>query len=228
MDKVRDDFPILKQQIHGHPLVYLDNAATSQKPQVVIDAITRFYSTDNANIHRGVHLLSQRATAAYEEAREKLQRFINAPESRETIFVRSTTEAVNLVARCYGARHIRAGDEIIISAMEHHSNIVPWQMLCEEKGARLRIIPITDKGELILEEYEKLLGPRTRFVSIVHLSNVLGTINPVKEVIALAHGGAFRSLWTAPRPRLTSASTSRISTATFTPFRATSCTVRQG
>jgi len=187
VDKVRRDFPILKQQIRGNPLVYLDNAATSQKPQAVIDAITHFYATDNANIHRGVHLLSQRATAAYEEAREKLQRFINARESRETIFVRSTTEAVNLVARCYGARHVGDGDEIIISAMEHHSNIVPWQMLCEEKGARLRIIPITDKGELILDEYERLLGPRTRFVSIVHLSNVLGTINPVKEVIRLAH-----------------------------------------
>ncbi|MFB3903822.1 MAG: SufS family cysteine desulfurase [Acidobacteriota bacterium] len=187
VEKVRDDFPILAQQIRGNPLVYLDNAATAQKPRAVIDAITHFYSADNANVHRGVHLLSQRATAAYEEAREKLQRFINAPESRETIFVRSTTEAVNLVARCYGARHIGAGDEIIISAMEHHSNIVPWQMLCEERGARLRIIPITDRGELILDEYQRLLGPRTRFVSIVHLSNVLGTINPVKEIIRLAH-----------------------------------------
>ncbi|RPI26283.1 MAG: cysteine desulfurase [Acidobacteria bacterium] len=187
VERVRADFPILKQQIHGHPLVYLDNAATSQKPQSVIDAISRFYSTDNANIHRGVHLLSQRATDAYEGAREKLQRFINAAEPRETIFVRSATEAVNLVARCYGASHVGPGDEIIISAMEHHSNIVPWQMLCEEKGARLRIIPITDEGELILEEYEKLLGPRTRLVSVVHLSNVLGTINPIKEMIRIAH-----------------------------------------
>lgn len=187
VEKVRADFPILKQQIHGHPLAYLDNAATSQKPKSVIEAISRFYSTDNANIHRGVHLLSLRATDAYEGAREKLRRFINAAESRETIFVRSTTEAVNLVARCYGSRHVSAGDEIVISAMEHHSNIVPWQMLCEEKGAKLRIIPITEEGELIMEEYEKLLGPRTRLVSIVHLSNVLGTVNPVKEIIRLAH-----------------------------------------
>ncbi len=187
VEKVRADFPILKQQIHGHPLAYLDNAATSQKPKSVIEAISRVYSTDNANIHRGVHLLSLRATDAYEGAREKLRRFINAAESRETIFVRSTTEAVNLVARCYGSRHVSAGDEIVISAMEHHSNIVPWQMLCEEKGAKLRIIPITEEGELIMEEYEKLLGPRTRLVSIVHLSNVLGTVNPVKEIIRLAH-----------------------------------------
>jgi cysteine desulfurase / selenocysteine lyase len=185
--RIRRDFPILKQLIRGKPLVYLDNAATSQKPQSVIDAISNFYSTDNSNIHRGVHLLSQRATDAYEGARRKIQNFVNAAESRETIFVRSTTEAVNLVARCYGSRHVGPGDEIVISAMEHHSNIVPWQMLCEEKGARLRVIPITDEGELILDEYEKLLGPRTRLVSVVHLSNVLGTVNPVKEMIAMAH-----------------------------------------
>jgi cysteine desulfurase / selenocysteine lyase len=185
--RIRRDFPILKQLIRGKPLVYLDNAATSQKPQSVIDAISDFYATANSNIHRGVHLLSQRATDAYEGARERIQAFINAAESRETIFLRSTTEAANLVARCYGSQHVGPGDEIVISAMEHHSNIVPWQMLCEEKGARLRVIPITDEGELILEEYAKLLNPRTRMVSIVHLSNVLGTINPVKEVIAMAH-----------------------------------------
>lgn len=185
--KIREDFPILKQLIHGMPLVYLDNAATSQKPQSVIDAISRFYSTDNSNIHRGVHALSQRATAAYEDARGKVQRFINAGDPKETIFLRGTTEAVNLVARCFGARHVAAGDEIVISAMEHHSNIVPWQMLCEEKGARLRIIPITEAGELILDEYAQLLNPRTRLVSIVHQSNVLGTVNPIRKMTEMAH-----------------------------------------
>jgi cysteine desulfurase/selenocysteine lyase len=185
--RVREDFPILKQKVRGRPLVYLDNAATSQKPNAVIDAISDFYRFDNSNIHRGVHFLSQRATIAYEAAREKVRKFLNASDSKETIFVRGATEAINLVARCYGGQKVASGDEIVISAMEHHSNIVPWQMLCEEKGARLRVIPIFDNGELDLEEYQKLLGPRTRFVSIVHLSNVLGTINPVKDMIAMAH-----------------------------------------
>ncbi len=187
VERIRQDFPILRQQVHGRPLVYLDNAATSQKPQHVIDAITHFYCNDNANIHRGVHLLSQRATDAYETARVRIQKFINARHAHETVFVRSTTEAINLVARCLGSRIVGPGDEIVLSAMEHHSNIVPWQMLCEEKGAKLRIIPITEEGELIWEEYEKSLGPRTRLVTIVHMSNVLGTINPVAEMIQAAH-----------------------------------------
>lgn len=187
VDRIRQDFPILKQQVRGRPLVYLDNAATSQKPQHVIDSITHFYCNDNANIHRGVHLLSQRATDAYESARVRIQTFINARHAHETVFVRSTTEAINLVARCLGSRIVGPGDEIVLSAMEHHSNIVPWQMLCEEKGAKLRIIPITEEGELIWDEYEKMLGPRTRLVTIVHMSNVLGTINPVTEMIRAAH-----------------------------------------
>jgi cysteine desulfurase/selenocysteine lyase len=184
---IRKDFPILKQKIHGKPLVYLDNAATTQKPQAVLDALDRFYTTENSNVHRGVHLLSQRATEAYEAARVKVQRFIGAAQSREVIFVRGTTEGINLVAQTYGRRHVQASDEIVISAMEHHSNIVPWQMLCEEKQARLRIIPINDHGEILLEEYAKLLGPRTRLVAVVHVSNALGTINPVRQIIDLAH-----------------------------------------
>ena len=185
--RVRRDFPILAQKVHGKPLVYLDNAATTQKPQPVLDAIVRYYSEDNANVHRGVHLLSERATEAYERARGVAQRFLNASRPEEIIFVRGTTEAINLVAQSYGRRNVVAGDEVIITAMEHHSNIVPWQMLCEEKGARLRVVPINDRGELILEEYEKLLGPKTRLVSLGHVSNALGTINPVRRIIELAH-----------------------------------------
>ena len=185
--RVRRDFPILAQEVHGKPLVYLDNAATTQKPQAVLDAIVRYYSQDNANVHRGVHLLSERATEAYERARELAQRFLNASRPEEIIFVRGTTEAINLVAQTYGRRNLAAGDEVIITAMEHHSNIVPWQMLCEEKGARLRVVPINDRGELLLEEYEKLLGPRTRLVALGHVSNALGTINPVRRIIELAH-----------------------------------------
>jgi cysteine desulfurase/selenocysteine lyase len=184
---VRDDFPILKQTVHGNPLVYLDNAATTQKPQVVLDSLIRYYTTINANVHRGVHFLSERATHEYEEARTKVQRFIGAAEPREIIFVRGITEGINLVAQTYGRKHVQAGDEVIISAMEHHSNIVPWQILCEEKGAKLRVIPINDQGELLLDEYEKLLNPRTKFVSVVHVSNSLGTINPVKRIIESAH-----------------------------------------
>jgi cysteine desulfurase/selenocysteine lyase len=185
--KVREDFPILHRQVNGKPLVYLDNAATAQKPQVVIDTLDRFYREENSNVHRGVHFLSQRATDEYEMARVKVQRFLNAAEPREIIFVRGTTEGINLVASSFGRSKVRAGDEILISAMEHHSNIVPWQMLCEEKGAVLRVIPINDSGELRLEEFEKLLSPKTRLVALVHLSNALGTLNPVRPIIEMAH-----------------------------------------
>jgi cysteine desulfurase/selenocysteine lyase len=187
VEKVRADFPILGTKVHGHPLVYLDNAATSQKPRSVIDAIVRYYEGENANIHRGVHYLSQIATEEFEAGRSAVQRFVNAADVSEIIFTRGTTEAINLVAQTWGRMHVGAGDEVLISAMEHHSNIVPWQMLCEEKGARLRVIPMNDAGELLLDEYEKLLGPRTRIVGIAHVSNALGTVNPVKEMIAAAH-----------------------------------------
>ncbi len=187
VERIREDFPILKRRVHGKPLVYLDNAATSQKPQVVIDTITRYYSAENANVHRGIHLLSEEATQAFEETRAKVARFLKASEAREIVFVRGTTEAINLVAQSYGRTYIRQGDEIIISAMEHHSNIVPWQILCEQIGARLRVIPINDDGELLMDEYGKLLNERTRFVSVVHVSNALGTINPVKQIIEMAH-----------------------------------------
>ena len=187
VERVREDFPILQQKVHGKPLVYLDNAATSQKPVTVIEAEERFYREYNSNIHRGVHQLSERATKAYEDARVKIQHFLNAGEAREIVFVRGTTEAINLVAMAYGRKNVQAGDEIVISAMEHHSNIVPWQILCEEKGARLRVAPINDRGELIFEEFEKLLNSRTRLVSVAHVSNVLGTINPVREIVEAAH-----------------------------------------
>ncbi len=185
--KVQEDFPILKQTVNGKPLIYLDNAATSQKPQSVIDALVDYYSADNSNVHRGVHTLSQRATDHYEEARSKVRRFINADDDREIIFVRGTTEGINLVAQTFGRENIHEGDEIIISAMEHHSNIVPWQMLCQERGAILKVIPIDDSGELLLDEYEALLGPRTKLVSIVHVSNALGSIIPAKQVVEMAH-----------------------------------------
>jgi len=187
VEKIRKDFPILSEKVHGTSLVYFDNAATSQKPQVVIDTVQRYLSTYNSNIHRGVHGLSERATEAFEQSRKKVQRFINAAQAREVIFVRGTTEAINLVAQSYGRTHIGAGDEIVISAMEHHSNIVPWQILCEQTGAVLRVVPINDAGELLIDEYEKLLTSRTRLVSVVHVSNALGTINPVHEIIRLAH-----------------------------------------
>jgi cysteine desulfurase/selenocysteine lyase len=183
----REQFPVLNQRVHGKPLVYLDNAATTQKPQCVIDAMNQFYQADNSNIHRGVHELSERSTRHYEEARVKAQRFINARDWREIVFVRGVTEGINLVAYTFGRRHVQEGDEIVISAMEHHSNIVPWQILCEEKGALLRVAPINERGELLLDEFEKLLGPRTKLVSIVHVSNALGTINPVAEITAVAH-----------------------------------------
>jgi cysteine desulfurase / selenocysteine lyase len=187
VEKTRADFPILRTKVHGHPLVYLDNAATSQKPQSVIDAIVGYYEGENANIHRGVHYLSQIATEAFEAGRTAVQRFVNAADAKEIIFTRGTTEAINLVAQTYGRAHVSAGDEVLITAMEHHSNIVPWQILCEEKGARLRVVPMNDEGELLLGEYEKLLGPRTRIVGLAHVSNALGTINPVKRMIAAAH-----------------------------------------
>jgi cysteine desulfurase/selenocysteine lyase len=185
--RIRADFPILRQQVHDKPLVYLDNAATTQKPQAVIDRLARYYSGENANIHRGVHTLSVAATDAYDAARERVQRFVNAADTREIVFVRGTTEAINLVAATYGRAQIGADDEVVISEMEHHSNIVPWQMLCEEKGARLRVIPITDAGELDLDEYVRLLGPRTKLVAVTHVSNALGTINPVEQIVRLAH-----------------------------------------
>lgn len=185
--RVRKDFPILHQTVHGKPLVYLDNAATTQKPQAVIEAIAHYYRTDNSNIHRGVHTLSERATEAYEKTRLAAQKFINAADSKEVIFLRGTTEAINLVAQTYGRKHVGAGDEVLVTNMEHHSNIVPWQMLCEEKGARLRVVPINERGELLLDEFEKLLGPKTRIVAVGHLSNALGTINPIKQIIRMAH-----------------------------------------
>ncbi len=186
--RVREDFPILRQRVHGKPpLVYLDNAATTQKPRAVLDAVSAYYSHDNANVHRGVHLLSERATQAFEDARATLQRFINAAAPHELVFTRNATEGINLVAQTFGRTRLGPGDEVVLSAMEHHSNIVPWQMVCQEKGASLRVIPITDEGALQLDEYERLLGPRTRLVSIVHLSNALGTINPVRQMIAAAH-----------------------------------------
>ncbi len=186
-ERARKDFPILRQRIHGNPLTFLDSAASAQKPQQVIDAISRFYESDYANIHRGVYELSMRATRAFEATREKARRFLNAREAREIIFVRGTTEAINLVAQTYGRTNVSDGDEVLITQMEHHSNIVPWQLLCLEKKAKLRIAPIDDSGALIMEEFEKLLSPRTRIVAVAHVSNALGTVNPVREIVDLAH-----------------------------------------
>jgi len=187
VEEIRKEFPILHQQVNGKPLVYFDNAATSQKPKVVIDALSNYYSQDNANIHRGIHTLAERATAAYEETRARVQEFIHAGEVEEIIFTKGTTEGINLVASTYGRKFIGAGDEIIISTLEHHSNIVPWQMLCEEKGCILKVIPINARGEIIFEEYLALLSDKTKLVSVNHISNSLGTINPVKEIIEEAH-----------------------------------------
>jgi cysteine desulfurase / selenocysteine lyase len=184
---VRRDFPILDQIVHGHPLVYLDNAASSQKPHAVIEAEREAYETYYANIHRGVHSLSMRATDAYEAARAKVQRFLNAASTREIIFTRGTTESINLVAATYGRRNVLPGDEVLVTALEHHSNIVPWQMLCEEKGAVLRVAPIDDRGQVVLDELVALLGPRTRLVAVAHVSNALGTILPVKRIVEAAH-----------------------------------------
>lgn len=194
VERVRRMFPILAQQIYGKPLIYLDSAATSQKPLAVIEAMSRFFLQENANVHRGVHYLSVRATEEYEKARAKVQGFLNAEHVEEIVFVRGTTEAINLVAQTYGKTQVRAGDEVLISAMEHHSNIVPWQMLCEQTGAKLRVAPINDAGELLLDELERLIGPRTRLVAVTHVSNVLGTINPIRRIVELAHARGVRVL----------------------------------
>ncbi|MCC7008044.1 MAG: cysteine desulfurase [Acidobacteria bacterium] len=191
---LRADFPALHQQVHGKPLVYLDNAATTQKPQVVLDALQQYYRQDNANVHRGVHTLSERATVAYEAAREAVRVFLNARSEREIVFTRNATEAINLVARAWGDDSLRAGDEVLISAMEHHSNIVPWQLACARAGATLRVIPIDDRGELIWEQFELLLNERTRLVAVVHVSNALGTVNPVAEIVRRAHDAGARVL----------------------------------
>jgi cysteine desulfurase/selenocysteine lyase len=187
VQKIRRDFPILNQKIHGKPLVYLDNAATTQKPQAVIDAMVRSYAEDNANIHRGVHLLSERATRAYEDARIKVQKFLNAADLREIIFVRGTTEAINLVAQTFGRANIGKGDGVLVTEMEHHSNIVPWQLICEEKGAHLNVLPINDAGELRMDLLDGLLTDRTKIVAVVHVSNALGTINPITTIVEKAH-----------------------------------------
>tara|TARA_R110002073_G_scaffold243270_2_gene405473 strand:+ start:3873 stop:5135 length:1263 start_codon:yes stop_codon:yes gene_type:complete len=187
VDKVRQDFPILNEQVHGKPLVYLDNAATAQKPKQVIEALNTYYRESNSNIHRGVHTLSEKATAIYEKARDKVKTFINADSTKEIVFVRGATEAINLVAQSFGRNTLKAGDEIIITELEHHSNIVPWQILSEQTGAKLNYIPINDAGELILEEYEKLLSDKTRIVAVGHISNALGTINPIKTITDKAH-----------------------------------------
>ena len=187
VERLREDFPILAQQVRGKPLVYLDNAATTQKPQSVIDAVTRFYSAENANIHRGVHYLSERATVAYDAVRERVARFFNAPSARQIVFTRGTTESINLVAQSFGRSRIGPGDEILITGMEHHSNIVPWQLVAEATGARVRAVPITDAGELDLDAFDRLLGERTRLVALVQLSNALGTVNPVRELAERAH-----------------------------------------
>ena len=184
---IRRQFPILNREVKDKPLVYLDNAATSQKPQVVIDALANYYAGYNANIHRGIHTLAEEATAAFEATRDTVKQFINASGREEIIFTRGTTESINLVSNTWGRQNIKAGDEIIISTMEHHSNIVPWQILCEEKGATLKVIPINDNGELLMDEYKKLLGPKVKLVSVMHVSNAMGTVNPVEEIISAAH-----------------------------------------
>ncbi len=185
--RVRGDFPVLDETVHGKPLIYLDNAATAHKPRAVIQRLVQYYETENSNIHRGVHRLSEIATLAYEGTRAAVRGLLNAAEEREIVFVRGTTEAINLVARSYGGAHLQAGDEVVISAMEHHSNIVPWQLICQEKGATLRVIPVDDRGDIVMEAYHRLLGPRTRMVALPHVSNALGTVNPVKAMIADAH-----------------------------------------
>jgi cysteine desulfurase/selenocysteine lyase len=187
VEAIRQEFPILRQTVNGRPLVYLDNAATTQKPIQVIEAESEMYTRYYANVHRGVHRLSVESTEAYEAVREKVRAFLNARETREIVFVRGTTEGINLVAQTYGRRNVGAGDEVVISALEHHSNIVPWQLLCEEKGAKLRVAPINLSGEIVLDDFEALLGPRTRLVSVSHVSNALGTVNPIREMVAMAH-----------------------------------------
>lgn len=187
LEKVRKDFPVLSRKINGQELVYLDNGATAQKPQAVIDRLVNYYSSENSNIHRGVHTLSQEATTAYEEVREKMRDFIHAAHKEEIIFTKGTTDSINLVASSYGRHHLKAGDEVVITTMEHHSNIVPWQMICEEKGAKLKVAPISDQGELLLDDLENLLSEKTKILALVHISNTLGSINPVKKIIEMAH-----------------------------------------
>jgi cysteine desulfurase/selenocysteine lyase len=187
VERVRRDFPILQRMVHGKPLVYLDNAATSQKPRAVIESLAVYYTQKNSNIHRGIHFLSEQATHAYEEARGKIRSFLNAADDREIVFVRGTTEAINLVAQSYGRAFVKPGDEIVLTTMEHHSNIVPWQILGEQTGARLRVVPINDEGELLLEEFEPMLTGKTRLVAVAHVSNALGTVNPVKRIVQMAH-----------------------------------------
>ncbi|QEC53318.1 cysteine desulfurase/selenocysteine lyase [Anseongella ginsenosidimutans] len=194
INAIREQFPVLHQEVNGHPLVYFDNAATSQKPQRVIDALLHYYRFDNSNIHRGVHTLADRATEGFEDTRKLLARFINAAESEEVIFTKGTTEGINLVAQSFGRSMLRQGDEVIISAMEHHSNIVPWQMICQEKGAVLKVIPVSPEGELLMDEYARQLSPKTRMVSIVHVSNTLGTVNPVKKITEMAHEAGAKVL----------------------------------
>jgi cysteine desulfurase / selenocysteine lyase len=186
-NKIRQDFPIFQQPVNGKPLIYLDNAATTQKPRAVIEAIIRFYTQECASVHRSAYFLGEQATELFENTRRKVCHFINAASPREVVFVRGATEAINMVCQTYGRAHVEAGDEILVSVMEHHSNIVPWQMLCEAKGANLRVVPISPAGEIIVERYEKLLGPKTRLVAMTHVSNALGTVNPVKEIVRLAH-----------------------------------------
>ncbi|MFT7231583.1 MAG: cysteine desulfurase/selenocysteine lyase [Cyclobacteriaceae bacterium] len=188
INEIRAQFPVLNQQVNGKPLIYFDNAATSQKPKSVIDALVYYYENDNANIHRGIHTLAERATNSYENTRKAAQVFINAPESEEIIFTKGTTDGINLVAQAYGRKYLKEGDEIIISAMEHHSNIVPWQILCSQTGAKLKVIPINEKGEILLDAFQDLLSEKTKIVAVVYISNALGTINPVKEIIDAAHG----------------------------------------
>jgi cysteine desulfurase/selenocysteine lyase len=187
LERVRADFPILERTVRGRPLVYLDNAATTQKPRVVLDAIAAYYTGINANVHRGVHELSERATEAYEAARERVRAFFNAASSREIVFTRNATEGINLVAQSFARPLLAAGDEVLISAMEHHSNIVPWQLVCAATGAKLSVAPIDDRGDLILEELERRLTPRTRILAVTHMSNALGTITPVREIVRMAH-----------------------------------------
>ena len=191
---MRSDFPILHEQVNGHPLIWLDNAATTQKPQSVIDRISYFYEHENSNIHRAAHELAARATDAYEDARTKVAHFLNASSSKEIVFVRGATEAINLVAQAWGRRHINKGDEIVISWIEHHANIVPWQMLCAEKGACLRVAPVDDDGQILLDEYEKLLNPKTRLVSFTQVSNALGTVTPAHQMVQMAHRYGARVL----------------------------------
>lgn len=187
LEEIRADFPILNRKVNGKSLVYFDNGATAQKPKSVIDAIQKYYSEENSNIHRGVHTLSQEATTAYEVAREKMRAYISAAHTEEVIFTKGTTDGINLVASTFGRQNLKEGDEVIISGMEHHSNIVPWQMICEEKGATLKVIPVTDQGELDMKAFREMLSQRTKLVSVVHISNTLGTVNPVKEIVKLAH-----------------------------------------